>query len=459
LSSKIGQSLGSSFRTQVNGWIRVHVEGEPGVVGFQHGYHLAAEIIDTIIRIREYVEVNWGWSWDRLREISKQMYEDKILDENREEMEGIARGVNAKPVDTRIRSKIDFFDILTLNGFFDSFFYYNSIRKKDKKNDKGIKGLGHCSAFIASGTSTRGGGIVLAHNTWLNYDLANSNVLLSLRPMTGYEIFMETMPGSIQGCGIDCYINSAGLMVTNTTLSGMKVFNEDGIPYFVRARQAIQYATSIEDWTKELLRENNGGNAAGWLVGNRRTGDIAYLELGTYQHVLDKVRDGYFCGCNMAYGDAVRQETEIDYQDRTASSSSRDLRCRQLLSENEGKIDIEVAKNFLADHSETSLNRAVPSRGTLCGHVEDDERGWPEWDCGPFYPFGAADAFITDSELTEKGCIWARWGKPCGCDFKVEYFLRKHPEYGYLRKNLKDIISYPWTFFKADFERRTKAEK
>jgi len=30
-----------------NGWIFLHLEGEPATIGFQHGYLLAPEIIDT----------------------------------------------------------------------------------------------------------------------------------------------------------------------------------------------------------------------------------------------------------------------------------------------------------------------------------------------------------------------------------------------------------------------------
>lgn len=43
----LDRQLGNSFRRPpVNGWTLVHLEGKPREIGFQHGYWLAAEIVD-----------------------------------------------------------------------------------------------------------------------------------------------------------------------------------------------------------------------------------------------------------------------------------------------------------------------------------------------------------------------------------------------------------------------------
>ena len=39
--------LKNSFREDKDGWIYVHLEGTPNQIGYQHGYHLAAEIDDA----------------------------------------------------------------------------------------------------------------------------------------------------------------------------------------------------------------------------------------------------------------------------------------------------------------------------------------------------------------------------------------------------------------------------
>ena len=36
-------------RSEKNGWIAVHLEGTPEVIGYQHGYLLAEEIIDCAV--------------------------------------------------------------------------------------------------------------------------------------------------------------------------------------------------------------------------------------------------------------------------------------------------------------------------------------------------------------------------------------------------------------------------
>ncbi len=90
---------------------------------------------------------------------------------------------------------------------------------------------------------------------------------------------MDGMPGLIHS-GDDFGINSAGIMITETTISGFSGFDPNGIPEFVRARKAMQYAASIDDFARIMKEGNNGGYANNWLVADRKTNEIASLELG-----------------------------------------------------------------------------------------------------------------------------------------------------------------------------------
>ena len=56
--------------------------------------------------------------------------------------------------------------------------------------------------------------------------------------------------------------------------------DRNGIPEFVRARKAMQYAESVDDFARMMKDGNNGGYANSWLVGDRKTNEIARLELG-----------------------------------------------------------------------------------------------------------------------------------------------------------------------------------
>ena len=370
------------------------------------------------------------------------MCEHCVPKEYLEEISGITKGARARGV-----KNIDETDILALNGLFDTLSYHNWLRYQEKGTLSPVKAAGHCSAFIATGAATRDRGLVLAHNMWLGYDLAAWNVILSISPDKGHDIMMQTLPGSIQGCGVDVYVNSAGLMVTNTTLSGLTTFNPKGTPYFARARKAIQYAKSIDEWVSIITKRNNGGDASGWLVGDSKTNEACYLELGTFSHSAKRTRDGFFVGCNTAYDPKVQSETCVDYRDASSSSATRFTRWGQLMETNSGTIDVEAAKKFLADHYDTYFKVDKPTRGTICGHVELDPRGWPEWNCGPYYPFGTTDGIVTNSNLTKRGEFWAHWGKPCGTDFIAQKFFNAHPEYNQLAPNTYDLISYPWALF------------
>ena len=108
----------------------------------------------------------------------------------------------------------------------------------------------------------------MAHNNWSEYVIGERwNVILDIVPEKGNRIFMDALPGLIHS-GDDFNINSAGLIVTETTISGFSGFDTSGVAEFVRARQAIQYGSSIDEWVKIMEENNNGGYANDWLIGD-----------------------------------------------------------------------------------------------------------------------------------------------------------------------------------------------
>ena len=51
------------------------------------------------------------------------------------------------------------------------------------------------------------------------------------------------------------------------------MWDPNGIPEFVRARKAMQYSSSIDDYVLIMKEGNNGGYANNWLVGDRKVLD------------------------------------------------------------------------------------------------------------------------------------------------------------------------------------------
>ncbi len=435
-----------SFRTSVNGWLRVHVQGDPYDIGFQHGYLLAREIKETKKTISNLLLTACKKSWQECRNIARKIYLPKIPKDILTEIQAITEGVKAKGI-----KGIDDIDIISLNGYYDTLTYF--IATQDKEIPSMRRCSAHCSAFMAAGNYTATGEIIFAHSMWAGFISPANRIILSITPSKGKKILAETMPASIHGSGVDVYINSAGMLITNTTLTSGKTFNTEGIPYFVRARKALQYSASIDEWLEIFLKDNNGGDPSGWFIGDAKTGEIAYVEVATYNYAIRRTRNGFFPGCNMAYNSKVRSETAVNYRDKTTSTSARDIRWKQLIREYKGKITIATSKKFIADHFDIVENIYNPSARTLCGHLDNDPRGWPDWGVPPYAPYlSTSDAIVSSSSLALNGDFWAHWGRPCGMDFRVDNFLKEHPEYNYQASKFQDLIAYPWTLFSASWK-------
>lgn len=450
---RVDDLLSNSARVDVNGWMFVRVSGDPYQVGFQNGSLLAGEIVDAIAALKLIGEGGYKRSWQFFCESAMNLFWPKLPKEYRQEIQGIVDGVAAN----RIRS-VRLHDIVALNSYFDLVSYHYWLKSKETTASTPLTRAEHCSAFIATGDKTVGGEIVLAHNTWFQYiSGARYNAILDISPKRGKRFIMQTMPGTISS-GTDWYMSEAGLVISETTITGMTTFNPNGLPYFLRSRKAIQYADSIDGWVKTMVEGNSGGYADDWLIGDIRTGEIAWLELGTFNHKLERTRNGVFIGSNIAMSPEVRSETNLDYSDKLSTCAARQARLTELVQTNERKLSVEVARVLLADHRDIYANTDIPSRNSICGHIESDARGIPEWEYGPYYPGGCFDGKITDSKLAKKGAFWAHWGRPCGMPFDADASLRSHPEYEWQGPCLKDIIPYPWTLLTASLPPRWRGK-
>ena len=114
------------------------------------------------------------------------------------------------------------------------------------------------------------------------------------------------------------------MMITETTISGFTGFDPNGIPEFVRARKAMQYAASIDDYARIMKEGNNGGYANNWLIADRKTNEVASLELGLKNVTLQRTKDGFFVGSNFPNDPKlIKEETDFDPKDRSKSENAR----------------------------------------------------------------------------------------------------------------------------------------
>jgi hypothetical protein len=435
-----------AYRLEEAGWVYVHLEGAPAEVGFQHGYLLAPEIAAAFEAVKLLDTHDTKRDWEFFRRTARQMLWPRIDAECQEELTGIAEGLKARGV------AMDLDDVVALNAFQELPDYYVPWLNQREKvaNAPRLASPGNCSAFVATGSYTRGRQIVMAHNAWTSYlEGEHWRIIFDIVPERGYRIFMDGYPGVIASDD-DFGVNAAGLMVTETTISQFSGWDPNGKPEFVRARQALQYADSIDDYVRIMLDGNNGGYANTWLLGDRKTGEIAQFELGLKHYGLRRTKDGYFVGANFPSDPQVlAAETNFDPGNRESSPNTRRVRGKQLLEEWKGKIDVSRAERFLADHYDTFLKKEQPNEHTLCGHLDLSPRGEPIWEWGPYSSYGAVQGKAVDSRMAHALSFRARYGHPCGRDFLAKPFLKAHPEYSWQAPVLRDMKAGPWTLFQA----------
>jgi hypothetical protein len=425
-----------------SGWIMLRLEGDAATRGYQHGYLLSAEIEDAKKAVELSVTHEVNKTWLELRQVAEKMTWPKIPAEYQQELTGIAAGLKAKG------SKLDVIDMVALNEWMEFPYYYDELKKRHGVTLTSSVGE-HCSAFVATGKYTKDGRIVIGHNNWTDY-LTGSRwkVIFDIAPSTGRHFIMDGVPGLIHS-GDDFGINDAGIMITETTISDFHGFDENGIPEFARARKAMQYSESIDDFARIMEEGNNGGYANAWLVGDRKNNEIGRLELGLKNVILERTKDGYYVGANFPVNDKLgREETSFPMNDPNAPNQCRHRRWDQLMEENKGKIDVEAGKRFETDHYDVITKEFDPNERTLCGHIDKSSRGMPGWQ-GPFGAAGTADAKVADSAMAEKLSFVAGAGHPCGVAFDAKKHLKEHPEQAWQASELEDLKANAWTVVSA----------
>ena len=344
---------------------------------------------------------------------------------------------------------MDVWDIVAMNAWLE-LPYYDKFLSKGTPASTGAAGPGdHCSAFVATGSYTKDGRVVIGHNNWTSYSSGERwNIVFDILPAKGSRIMMDGAAGLIHS-GDDFGVNQAGILITETTISGFSGFDPNAVPEFVRARKAMQYAASIDDFARIMKDGNNGGYANTWLVADRKTNEIASLELGLKNVTLLRTKDGFYVGSNFPSDPKlVKEETDFDVNDKGKSENARHARWLALMDQNRGKIDVAAGQKFLGDHFDSYEGKTDASERTLCGHIEVSPRGMGTWQA-PYAPAGAVQNKVTDAAGAEKMSLTAALGHSCGISYKSTEHLAKHPEFAWMKDILRDMPARGWARFTA----------
>jgi hypothetical protein len=438
------QWLARASRLEREGWIYLHIEGEPFERGFQHGYLLAPEIKKLFDAECHVVHWQTPKDFDFFVEQAKSLFAGKVKPEYEQELRGMALGLKRAGVEN-----IGYDELVAHNAYFEVVGYWWPWAKKEPSERVSTIETGGCSAFAATGSYTADGGVVLAHNTWFYYPMGSwCNVILDLAPDKGHRMLMQSIAGYIHS-GTDFFLCSSGIAGTETTIGGFTGYDTSGTPEFCRVREAMQYADSLDEWAEIMIRGNTGGYANSWLLADVRSSEIARLELGAKYHRWEKKTDGCFYGSNVAEDrDLLLNETKLNWTDISTTNVARRESWKRLMKIYRGRIDVEAAKTMLADHYDSYLKKERPGYRSICGHGELDPATDTD-DLAPFRPSGAVDGKVLDSEMARSMSFWARWGSSCGMPFLAEKFHQEHTQYDWLRGYLIDRPTRSWTVFEA----------
>lgn len=472
------------IRRDENGWIYVKISGNAKTRGKQYGELIAEEILESVSEAKQLIVLHTGVDWDFFKKdkISVLSTWKKHLMEGQykefyQEMEGMVQGVKAnKEACAKYPDlNLDVNDLILWNGFEELTDYWfptvadQVYAKLEGDHPKAVathktfksfnEGAGdHCSAFIATGSYTADGKIVMAHNSFTPFEDGNHmNIIVEIVPNKGNHIIMQSQPGYIHSM-TDFYEakceNGHHLMVTETTIGGFNAYDSAGVPEFVRIRYAVQYADSLDSFVDLFWKNNNGGYANTWLVGDTATNEIMRFEGGLKFYKVDKTADGYFAGFNAPLDPRIQnfECSNSGFADIRRHQGARQVRIPQLMEQYKGKVDNEIAKKILADHYDVYLKKENPCSRTICSHYELDDRMYMSQPGRPlpFQPRGAMDGMTASAYEIDRLALWARIGSSCGMPFVAEDFLKEHPQFEYLRPFLKDRPSQPWTKFQAE---------
>lgn len=376
--------MGPAYRYDDKGWIFVHIEGKPYQRGYQYGYLLADEIVAYMKKLAYQTNHDDPANgWMQMKRVTEAFMLNKYEEEYLIEMKGIADG--ASRAGARYEDeKIELADIVTLNSSIDIGQIWRALRNMPNaisgksflaaEEELDIPIREHkCSAFLANGPATADGDIVFGQIfMWGGYTGVHWNVICDLVPDKGHRLVYETYPGGIHS-GADFYVNSAGLMMGETTVS-QTPYDRTGTPQSNRIRKAAQYASSIDEAAKILFHKNNGQYTNDWLMADTKTNEIAIFLLGTKKTKLWRSSTGEFPGGTKGFywsnnnnkDDEVRKEyihnKENAPYDLVFSPWNRDLAFNEFFKKYNGKIDAIAGVNLWAS---SPINRPHACDGKI----------------------------------------------------------------------------------------------
>ena len=233
----------------------------------------------------------------------------------------------------------------------------------------------HCSAFIATGSATTDGRIVIGHETFTEFWNGQfMNVILDIIPDDGHRMVMQTSPGWIASM-TDFWMTGGGLVVVERRWSATRGSTRTRFPSTSAPATPASTATSIDEWVELMDAENNGGYANMWLIGDIKTGEIADYEQGLiYQNLREEDRR-LVLRRQRPERPAYPQRRE--HRHRLQRRPPADRRAPRPLAAtarptSKAASTPRSGRSMLGDTFDPYLGYINPSSRTICSHYDED---------------------------------------------------------------------------------------
>src|SRR6056300_963546 len=246
-----------------DGWKHITIFGEPYKRGYAHGYLLAEDLKRVLTTLPFMVDEHFKIPFKRyMDDCDKHIYNivKKKCPEIYNELRGIVSGAKKKGVNVTTRF------LIAWNSFLSMYSLYMD------------GGSERCSAFIATGSATEKGDIVMAHNTHSDFLTGQLlNIVMTIKPDKGHTFKMQTSAGFVASTS-DWFLSENGIVGCETTIAHINFKPKFGIPYFCRIRKVMQYANNLDDCITIMSKDNAGDYSCSWLYGDINSGEIMVHE-------------------------------------------------------------------------------------------------------------------------------------------------------------------------------------
>ncbi|MEL7657639.1 MAG: C45 family peptidase, partial [Bacillota bacterium] len=308
----------------------IEVQGTDYERGFQIGRLSKYEILTNYTNQVRYFKETWKYDFGIWKEGAKQYLPiiEEFAPRTLNEMRGMAEG-----------AEVDLETILAITTFYELIDDYMMVER--------------CTAFAVTGQATKHGGTFCGQTNdegideWMGGDL---DKVICHRAADNTQTLIYSHPGVPAMMGM----NSSGLGVLWTYIDNGE--RQLGLPSTIINRELL-YHTSLNEAVK-YLQTIPHGIPNNYVLAHNKEGICSVECFPTSTHVVSS--EISLCHSNHILTKEKSLYDVFNGKEQTASTFNRLKVMQELLKKSEGKIDVEIAKSFLADHSGEPLS--------ICAH-------------------------------------------------------------------------------------------